>query len=110
MPLKNGLSLWKIILIPPPGHLDKKDQEPVNQFGHGDSSRDPIRLGTGEGRVNQTTTISEQKTRKDQMVASSRHSVSQSVVQKTACEKIKKARRENRAFFTFSRAVLCTAP
>ena len=39
--------------MPLPGHLDRKDQEPVSQFGQGDSSKDPIRWGSGrEGESN----------------------------------------------------------
>ena len=56
-----------------PKHLDTKDQEPVNQFGHlykqeREWTQTGARFG-GEGRVTQTTRMSECETRRDQMAA-----------------------------------------
>ena len=61
-----------------PNHLDTKDQEPVNQFGHlykqeresGDSSRDLIREECEGGREGKPNNKNEQmRTRRDQVAA-----------------------------------------
>ena len=60
-----------------PGYLNTKDREPVNQFGHlyyktevlGTIAETPVSGGKEGGSVNQTTSMSEWKTRRDHMEA-----------------------------------------
>ena len=76
---------WILIAVKILGcHLDTKDQEPVNQFGHlSKQEREWTQAGAqfegcGEGRVTQTTRMSEWETRRDQLAADANQQLTRS--------------------------------